>query len=57
MGYGYLDRHAFILQGEAGVELFKHKYGLIDLGVRATAFIGKQFDAGLITGASAVFAF
>jgi hypothetical protein len=57
-GYGYLDYHAFALQGEVGVELFKHKHLLIDANVRATGLFGDDdVDAGLVTGTSAVFAF
>jgi hypothetical protein len=57
IGYGYLDYHAFAVQGQAGIELFKHKYVLVDVDVRATALIGDTVDAGLVTGASIVFAF
>jgi hypothetical protein len=57
-GYGYLDYHAFVLQGEVGLELYKQTHMLIDANVRATGFIGEDdVDAGLVTGASAVFAF
>ena len=57
IGYGYLDYHAFAVQGQAGIELFKQKYVLVDVDVRATALIGDSMDAGLVTGASVVFAF
>ena len=57
IGYGHLDYHAFAVQGQAGIELFKHKYVLVDVDVRATALIGDNVDAGLVTGASIVFAF
>ena len=57
-GYGYLDYHAFVLQGEIGVELFKHKHMLVDANVRATGLLGEDdVDAGLVSGAAAVFAF
>ena len=57
-GYGYLDYHAFALQAEVGLELYKQKHMLIDANVRATGFIGEDdADAGLVSGASAVFAF
>ncbi len=57
-GYGYLDYHAFALQAELGLELYKQKHMLIDANVRATGLIGEDdVDAGLVTGASAVFAF
>jgi Domain of unknown function (DUF4349) len=57
IGYGYLGYHALAIQGQAGVELFKHKYMMVDLDVRATGLIGDRVDAGLVTGASVVFAF
>jgi hypothetical protein len=57
-GYAHLDYHAFAAQAEAGIELFKHKYLMVDANVRATALIGDdQVDAGLVSGASIVFAF
>jgi hypothetical protein len=58
LGYAHLGYSAFALQGEAGVELFKHKYVMVDAGVRATLLVGDDdVDAGLVTGASIVFAF
>jgi hypothetical protein len=57
LGYGYLGYHAFAVQGEAGVELFKHKFVMVDANVRATALIGDEVDAGLVSGGSIVFAF
>ena len=57
-GYGYLDYHAFVLQGEVGLELYKQTHLLIDASVRATGFLGEdEVDAGLVSGMSAVFAF
>jgi hypothetical protein len=57
-GYGWLDYHAFVLQGEVGLELYKQKHMLIDASVQATGFLGEDdVDAGLVSGASAVFAF
>ncbi len=57
-GYAYLDYHAFALEAEVGVELYKQKHMLIDANVRAAGFLGEdEFDSGLVTGASAVFAF
>ncbi len=41
MGYGRLDGSNFVLSGEAGLELVKHKYGTVDLSVRGTTFFGK----------------
>jgi Domain of unknown function (DUF4349) len=57
IGYGYLGYHALAIQGQAGVELFKHKYMMVDVDVRATGLIGDHVDSGLVTGASVVFAF
>lgn len=57
-GYGYLDYHSFVVQGDVGLELYKQKHLLIDANVRATAFLGEdEVDAGLVSGLSAVFAF
>lgn len=57
-GYGWLDYHAFVLQGEVGLELYKQTHMLIDASVQATGFLGEdEVDAGLVSGASAVFAF
>lgn len=57
-GYGYLDYHAFAVQGEVGVELYKQTHMMIDASVRATGLFGEdEVDAGLVTSASAVFAF
>jgi hypothetical protein len=57
-GYGWLDYHAFVLQGEVGIELYKQTHMLIDASVQATGFLGEDnVDAGLVSGASAVFAF
>jgi len=57
LGYAYVDTNRFVLQGEAGVELFKAKYVVIDANVRATGLIGKDSDLGLVTGAGATIAF
>lgn len=57
LGYGYLDYHAFAAQAEIGVELFKHEHVMVDAGVRATGLFGEEVDAGLVSGASVVFAF
>ena len=57
LGYAYVDTSRFVLQGEAGVELFKAKYVVIDASVRATGLIGKDSDLGLVTAAGATIAF
>jgi len=57
-GYGWLDYHAFVLQGEFGLELYKQTHMLIDASVQATGFLGEDnVDAGLVSAVSAVFAF
>ncbi len=56
-GYAYLDASRFVVQAEAGLELIKGRHGVIDLGVRATGFIGKDTDAALVTGLGAAVAF
>ena len=39
VGYGYLSGDkAPILGGEVGIELFKHRYVLVDVAARALAF-------------------
>lgn len=57
VGYAYLDSSRFTLQAEAGLELFKHKYIVIDASARATSLFGKDFDLGLVAGAGAVVSF
>ena len=56
-GYAYLDDHRFVLQGEAGVELYKTKYVVLDANVRVTAMLGKEADLALVTGLGAIVAF
>ncbi len=57
MGYAYVDSSRFAIQGEAGLELWKHAHALIDVNVRATGLIGSRTDLALVSGASAVIAF
>ena len=57
LGYGYLDQHKFVVQGELGLELWKHKNAVIDANLRATGLIGKSTDLALVAGAGATFAF
>lgn len=56
-GYGYLGRHAFVVAGGGGVELFKSRRLLVDVNVRALAFVGSDVEAALVGAASLVFAF
>lgn len=57
VGYAYLDSSRFALQGEAGVELFKATYVVIDASVRATGMFGSTSDLGLVTALGATVAF
>jgi hypothetical protein len=57
VGYGYLDAHKLVLQGEVGVELYKARNFVIDANARITGLIGKASDLGLVLGGGAVFAF
>lgn len=57
LGYGYLDSHRFLLQAEAGLELWKTRRVSLDVNARATGLIGSRSDAGAVLGASAAFAF
>jgi len=57
LGYAYLDTSRFALQAEAGVELFKAKYVVIDVNVRASGLIGKDSDFGIVSGTGITVAF
>jgi len=57
LGYGYLDAHRFVLQAEAGVELFKAKYVVLDASQRGTLLIGSDTHLALISGVGATVAF
>lgn len=57
LGYAYVDTSRFVLQGEAGVELFRSKYVVLDVGVRATGLIGKESDLALVSGGGVTIAF
>ncbi len=57
-GYGRLGGSNFVLAAEAGVELFKNKFMILDLNVRATSFFGKGGpDVALIPAAQASISF
>lgn len=59
LGYGYLsDRGAFAMAGELGLELFKHRYVLVEVAGRAVAFVRDGGTEGAFTasfGASVPF--
>jgi hypothetical protein len=57
VGYGYLDGSRFVLQAEAGVELFKHEHFVLDASLRGTGFIASESDAALLAGTGAVVSF
>lgn len=57
VGYGKVDGHAFAFGAGAGVELFKHKYVLIDANTRLLGLAGESFETVLVSGAAAIFAF
>lgn len=57
LGYGFVDSHRFVLQAEAGLELWKSKRVSIDVNARATGLIGSRSDAAAVLGASAALAF
>lgn len=57
VGYGYLDASKFVVQAEAGVELFKSRHAVIDASIRGTGLIGKETDAAVIAGTGVVVAF
>jgi len=58
LGYGRLDGSNFVIAGEAGVELFKHRFVTIDLNVRGTSFFGSGgADVALVTAAGLSLAF
>lgn len=57
LGYGYLDGSRFAIQAEAGVELFKAKYVVLDASVRATGLIGSDSDLAFVSGLGATVAF
>ncbi len=57
LGYGFLDGHRFVLQAEAGVELYKAKYFVLDASLRVSGLIGSATNLALVTGLGAVVAF
>jgi hypothetical protein len=57
LGYGYLDGHRFVIQAEAGVELYKAKYVVLDASLRVSGLIGSHTDLALVTALGAVVAF
>jgi hypothetical protein len=56
-GYAYLDGSRFVMQAEAGLELWKSRHAVIDASLRGTGLIGKETDAAVVAGAGVVVAF
>ncbi len=58
LGYAYLDGHNFVLEAEAGIELFKHEFVMVDADVRLLGLFGEVgADMAVVTGGSVVVAF
>jgi hypothetical protein len=57
IGYGYLQGSSFVFGGGGGVELFKHKYVLVDTSMNVLGFAGESFEAAVVGSASVVVAF
>lgn len=57
VGYAYLGDSAFAFGAGGGVELFKHKYVLIDAGVNVYGFAGEEFTSAMVASGSLVVAF
>lgn len=56
-GYAYLDGSRFVMQAEAGLELWRSRHAVIDASLRGTGLIGKETDAAVVAGAGVVVAF
>jgi len=58
LGYGYVDAHSFVAAGDAGVELYKHKYLMVDANLRvATLINGDGADVVFMAGGGIVVPF
>lgn len=58
LGFGYLERSTFAFGAGAGVELYKNKYLMLDLNVRAIGLAGKGgVDTAVVAGTGVVVAF
>ncbi|HEX5061879.1 MAG TPA: DUF4349 domain-containing protein [Kofleriaceae bacterium] len=48
VGFGYLSGNGYpVIAAEAGIELFKHEYLVIDTSVRAIAYVSESADGAL----------
>ncbi len=57
MGYAHVERSAFVVSGEIGLELFKSSGVALSASIRPSAFIGKDSQAVLESGSSLSVAF
>jgi hypothetical protein len=57
LGYAHIGGSAFAFSGTAGVELFKHKYFMVDASVDLTGLLSDDFESALVSGVGAVVAF
>jgi hypothetical protein len=58
LGFGYLERPTFAFGAGAGVELYKNRYVMLDLNVRAMGLAGDGgLDTAVVGGAAVVVAF
>ena len=57
LGYAYLDSSRFVIQAEAGLELYKSRHVVVDASVRGTGMLGKKTDTAVVAGTGVVVAF
>jgi hypothetical protein len=57
MGYAYIDRNAFVVSGEIGLEIFKSAGVALSASLRPSALIGKDSEVILESGSSLSIAF
>ncbi|HTM22734.1 MAG TPA: DUF4349 domain-containing protein [Kofleriaceae bacterium] len=57
LGYAHINGSAFAFSGTAGLELYKHKYFMIDASVDLVGLVSDEFESAVVSGAGAVFAF
>lgn len=57
LGYGYVGDDLFVLGADVGVELYKHKWVLVDAFARTMVLLGDGGDAAVQAGAAVVVLF
>jgi hypothetical protein len=57
MGYAHIDRNAFVVSGELGLEIFKSAGVALSASLRPSAFIGRDSQVVLESGSSLSVAF